>query len=469
VPLPSSPAQPTNALATCTPFLNPGASTSAPAAIAVPPPPPAPTPIDVDAPPAVSSSKKRPASSRTQRDRDGPAIDVASALNAAFGTNARAGAYYAGQLHRDGVEDGVESDDSDNDDDDDARDGAAAADTGSRKKRKGDTKNKGKEKALPAPTPATTTQNADGGYITTDQVMMGSLRNKNKKKGFKLSMANPIPRKIVFAVNDGVGANANASADTNPNPNPNQQRRDAEDEKEVEASMVIDVDVDEPHSYDHPLPHLQSQSQLHATNGLPRLIPPSEIQERGELPPNMFVTSVDVEADVWGAGGASTGGGGDTSNSKAKKKNKKRKKEQEHDVSHSYTQPEDQDQDEDDTGEFHYPPDDHSGAVPDHNKEEEEGLWLLDYPEAVQPSKSADKLNSNLNLNAAADASNSNENKNKKFDWVKAEKNWDTSFPLTRVEQVEVGSYVCWKVGFFHFFSFLFPSYFLAFHIFLEN
>src|SRR6266511_156987 len=36
-------------------------------------------------------------------------------------------------------------------------------------------------------------------YITTDQVMMGSLRNKNKKKGFKQTMARPIPRKIVFS------------------------------------------------------------------------------------------------------------------------------------------------------------------------------------------------------------------------------------------------------------------------------
>jgi len=31
----------------------------------------------------------------------------------------------------------------------------------------------------------------------------------------------------------------------------------------------------------------------------PRLIPPSEIQELGQLPPNMFVTSVDVESEMW--------------------------------------------------------------------------------------------------------------------------------------------------------------------------
>lgn len=32
----------------------------------------------------------------------------------------------------------------------------------------------------------------------------------------------------------------------------------------------------------------------------PRLIPPSEIQELGQLPSNMFVTSVDVESEIWG-------------------------------------------------------------------------------------------------------------------------------------------------------------------------
>lgn len=33
--------------------------------------------------------------------------------------------------------------------------------------------------------------------------------------------------------------------------------------------------------------------------GQPRLVPPFEIQELGQLPPNMFVTSVDVESEMW--------------------------------------------------------------------------------------------------------------------------------------------------------------------------
>lgn len=81
------------------------------------------------------------------------------------------------------------------------------------------------------------------------QLMMLSLKNKNKKKGFKQSMAAPIPKKIVFG--------------------------DAEDVQQT----VVDV--------------VPSQQEY------VRLIPPSEIQGRGELPPNMFVTSVDVERGIW--------------------------------------------------------------------------------------------------------------------------------------------------------------------------
>lgn len=69
------------------------------------------------------------------------------------------------------------------------------------------------------------------------QVMMSSLRNKNKKKGYKQTLGGPIPAKIVFDLQDA------------------------------------------------PTPA--------------RLVPPSEIQEQGNLPANMFVTSVDVEAGLW--------------------------------------------------------------------------------------------------------------------------------------------------------------------------
>ena len=421
----------------------------------------------VSSPANANAQHTLPSKKRTQRDRDGPAPDVASALNAAFDTNARAGAYYAGQLHRDGAEDGIHSDSSSEDGDEDGGD-----DTGSRKKQRQDDdgKGKGKQKALERPT------NVEGAYITQDQVMMGSLRNKNKKRGFKLSMANPIPRKIVFG--DGVDASVNANTNTNTNDtananaNANQHRRDAADEKEVEASTIIDVDADID-AYDHederhPSPSHDSlatpisssssfnlingslgdhsyynnrpQAQQHppvasASNGAPqlnglpqrRLIPPSEIQERGELPANMFVTSVDVEADVWGATGGGGGAGGgipDPNSKRTKKKNRKLKQQQQQE--HHASQP------HEDGDEFHYPP-------PDDEVE------LLDYSEDPQPPSALPLAGSSK----------------RNFDWVKAEKNWDTSVPLTKVEQVGEGGWVGWKVGALFFVSLF--CFFLAF------
>ena len=72
-------------------------------------------------------------------------------------------------------------------------------------------------------------------------------------------MANPSPQKIVFA------PNTTASGSQHPPSLPAQ-----------------DISMDVPS-----IPP-------------PRLIPPSEIQELGQLPSNMFVTSVDVESDIWG-------------------------------------------------------------------------------------------------------------------------------------------------------------------------
>lgn len=90
----------------------------------------------------------------------------------------------------------------------------------------------------------------------TGEVMMSTLRNKNKKKGFKQSMAVPLPRKIVFA--DA--------------PLPSQVQNGVT----IATSSGVVIDA-------------------HA-----RLVAPSEKQDRGELPSGMFVTSVDVEEGVWG-------------------------------------------------------------------------------------------------------------------------------------------------------------------------
>ena len=75
------------------------------------------------------------------------------------------------------------------------------------------------------------------------ELTMASLSNKNKRRGFKSTMGKEVPSKIVFSehVDSNTGVKVRALAPT------------------------------------------------------PRMIPPSEKQEMGLLPPNIFVTSVDVE------------------------------------------------------------------------------------------------------------------------------------------------------------------------------
>lgn len=92
---------------------------------------------------------------------------------------------------------------------------------------------------------------------------MTSLSNKNKRRGFKNTMGKEVPSKIVF-------------------------------------SEQVDPNTD-----------LNDQSQ--ALIEIPRLIPPSEKQGKGLLPPNVFVTSVDVE------GGLQTRKGSDRSGSAVQK------------------------------------------------------------------------------------------------------------------------------------------------------
>ena len=296
------------------------------------------------------------------------------------------------------------------------------------------------------------------------------------------------------AINANVDLNTNHTANTNTNTNhtananTNQHRRDATDENEVEVSTTIDVDanIDE---YDHhekfdssneavrlacrlpppgsqsatfpslisffssliPQPQAQqhppvASSELPQLNGFPRLIPPSE---RGELAANM---SVDIEADVWVVGGGASGdgggvghgnGGGGTSNSNSKRKNRKLK--QQH-----YPREFNASQPHEDPDEFHHPSDD-----------QELELELSNYSEPTSRTTAAPSSAENWNSNR------------RKIDWVKAEKNWDTSVPLTRVEQVgEAGCWVAWKVGCFFLprvfsSSFFLASFLLSFFFFL--
>jgi len=91
--------------------------------------------------------------------------------------------------------------------------------------------------------PAVTPQPVAGDHGEFADLTMALLSNKNKRRGFKNAMGKEVPPKIIFS--------GQVCPDTNVN----------------------------------------GRVQVPA----PRLVPPSEKQEKGLLPPNVFVTSVNVE------------------------------------------------------------------------------------------------------------------------------------------------------------------------------
>ncbi len=116
--------------------------------------------------------------------------------------------------------------------------------------------------------------------------MMASLSNKNKRRGFKNALTRGIPPKIIFADAEPAPTGSNSGPGS-------------------AGAMQVDVDVDA----------LVVEASLQVREAPqrkppPRLVPPSEKQELGLLPPNMFVTSVDVEEGMWSS----------------KRKNKKKRK-----------------------------------------------------------------------------------------------------------------------------------------------
>ncbi|KXN80901.1 hypothetical protein AN958_06848 [Leucoagaricus sp. SymC.cos] len=115
-------------------------------------------------------------------------------------------------------------------------------------------------------------------------VMMASLGNKNKKKGFKQFLTAPVPKKIVFMENGDAVVSSLTPASTS-------------------SPMLPPISQASTSKSPFPPPQQATEPSPQPQRPLPRLIPPSEIQERGELPPNMFVTSVDVEADLWNSKG----------------------------------------------------------------------------------------------------------------------------------------------------------------------
>ncbi|KAI0676658.1 hypothetical protein C8Q78DRAFT_1073437 [Trametes maxima] len=103
----------------------------------------------------------------------------------------------------------------------------------------------------------------------TPTFMMASLQNKNKRRGFKDALTQGVPPKIVFP--DATNAE--------------QPTMDVDQDAQiVEAALQL-----------RPGP----QEAATPRRAQPRLIPPSEKQERGQVPANIFVTSVDVEEGLW--------------------------------------------------------------------------------------------------------------------------------------------------------------------------
>ncbi|KAF8824408.1 hypothetical protein F5879DRAFT_1000815 [Lentinula edodes] len=131
---------------------------------------------------------------------------------------------------------------------------------------------------------ATTAQQSADNVLIHDplNLTMFSLGNKNKKKGYKYALAPPTSQKKVFSVPDS---------------------SDVLQEVEGESDVL-----------NGPLPSSTTIFTSAPENPLARqarVIPPSELQSLGKLPKNMFVTSVDVEEDLW------------NNSSSKKKKNKK--------------------------------------------------------------------------------------------------------------------------------------------------
>ncbi|KAJ3743317.1 hypothetical protein EV360DRAFT_90235 [Lentinula raphanica] len=127
---------------------------------------------------------------------------------------------------------------------------------------------------------------------------MFSLGNKNKKKGYKYALGPPTAQKKVFN-----------EPDSYDDPSPVTVR----DETEAEVG-VADMNQALPPS----TAIFTSAPGDTSSKNRARVVPPSELQLLGRLPKNMFVTSVDVEADLWIRKG-----------SYLKKKKKQRQKERE--------------------------------------------------------------------------------------------------------------------------------------------
>ncbi|KAL1676781.1 hypothetical protein EV122DRAFT_215726 [Schizophyllum commune] len=114
------------------------------------------------------------------------------------------------------------------------------------------------------------------------ELTMFSLRNKNKSKNFRKNLKMQVPagpKRIVFA--DEVGATSQAQAGSSKDGGVAASKTGGVAASKTGAATSNDGAASS-----------KTQANRHQAR-LPRLVPPSE---RTDLPPNVFVTSVDVEA-----------------------------------------------------------------------------------------------------------------------------------------------------------------------------
>ncbi|KAJ3789358.1 hypothetical protein GGU10DRAFT_53942 [Lentinula aff. detonsa] len=141
----------------------------------------------------------------------------------------------------------------------------------------------------------TTAQQSSEAHSINDplNLTMFSLGNKNKKKGYKYALAPPTTQKKVFTELESYNVSSSSA---------------------LQGEAEADSDA-----LNSPFPPsttiFTSAPENPSTTFRTRVIPPSELQSLGKLPKNMFVTSVDVEEDLW-------------RNSLSKKKKKKQRHDQ---------------------------------------------------------------------------------------------------------------------------------------------
>ena len=190
-------------------------------------------------------------------------------------------------------------------------------------------------------------------------------------------MANPSPQKIVFA------PNTTASGSQHP-----------------PSLLAQDISMDVP--------------SIPSGTIQPRLIPPSEIQELGQLPSNIFVTSVDVESDIWG----------DHLPSPKKQSKKKQKTLNNEGLCYSATNNSHDTSQRDNTSE--------NGQFDDAH---DDSSLTLPYFDTDVPSSTTQVPSSGTTLETS-----------KPLDWDRLERLWEECPVLKKLEQLVVGCLVGWKV-----------------------